>query len=130
MRVCLHCHQASRLVKSLNPFLPLPSFHVQLDKLPLRAQAAAAFIRTRKNCSAGDWPQLAALLSAFCEANDAAPGCSDAGQSCDVACLVQLVEALPYTEHAALLVLKVSTGEIVCPNAHTVLPLAVAPSHV
>lgn len=96
----------------------------------LRVQAAAAFIRTRKNCLAGDWPQLAALLSAFCEANDAAPRCSDTGQSCDIVCLVELVEALPYTEHAALLVLKVSTGEMFCPTAHTVLPLALLQAKV
>ena len=70
-------------------------------------QAAAVFIRAKKNCLAGSWPQLAALLSAFCDANDAAPGCNNTGQSSDIACLVELVEALPYTEHAALLVLKV-----------------------
>ena len=87
-------------------------------------QAAAAYIRANKNCLAGGWPQLAALLSVFCDANDAAPSCSHTGQCSDVVCLVELVEALPYTEHAALLVLKVSVGETVFSLTHVGLPVA------
>lgn len=69
-------------------------------------QVVAAYIRAKKNCLAGGWPQLAALLTAFCAASDTADGCDDPGLA-DVGCLVELVEALPFTQHAALLVLRV-----------------------
>ncbi|KAK9837095.1 hypothetical protein WJX81_002479 [Elliptochloris bilobata] len=77
-----------------------------ITKSPSNFQAMATFIRATKNCLTRSWPQLAALLTAYCDAADDAPSLSNSSYNSYVSCLVELVEALPYTLHAALLVLK------------------------
>ena len=72
------------------------------------AQAVADFVRANRNCLAGAWPQLQVLLTAF-YLGTASTATYSPGQHQDIGCLVELVEALPYTPHAALLVLQVAT---------------------
>ena len=71
-------------------------------------------MRGNRNCLAGAWPQLEVLLTAFCSGTARTAGDSPR-QPQDIGCLVELVEALPYTPHAGLLVLQVTPNTLVTP---------------